>query len=234
MRKIDLQTTSSSFTTQPKKGIKLMITRRIFWALIATGMMLTSTTAVNAQWVDREDLMRITKAGEGTQVTKSPASSNESSAALVQAETAPAVREADQGGPPKKKAIVGSWLETVTFSGGARPPLKSINTFIEDGNLVVADQGNVTTEPPAVFSAGHGAWVHLGGRTFAWTVLELISDLNGNLFGTLKVRGQYTVNKSGNSYSGQFKAEITDTAGNLIFSIEGTNEGQRIQVEPLP
>ncbi len=100
MRKIDLQTTSSSFPTQPKKGIKLMITRRIFWALIATGMMLTSTTAVNAQWVDREDLMRITKAGEGPQVTKSPASSNESSAALVQAETAPAVREADQGGPP--------------------------------------------------------------------------------------------------------------------------------------
>ncbi len=234
MRKIDLQTTSSSFTTQPKKGIKLMITRRIFWALIITGMMLISTTAVNAQWVNREDLMRLSKGGGGTQVTKSPASSNESSAALVQAETAPAVQEADQGGPPKKKAIVGSWLETVTFSGGARPPLKSLNTFIEDGNLVVADQGNVTTEPPAVFSAGHGAWVHLGGRTFAWTVLELISDLNGNLFGTLKVRGQYTVNKSGNSYSGQFKAEITDTAGHLIFSFEGTNEGQRIQVEPLP
>jgi len=237
MRKIDLQTTSSSFTTQPKKGVKLMITRRIFWALIATGMMLTSTTAVNAQRVNREDLMRITKAGEGTQVTKSPASSNESSAALVQAETAPAVQEADQGGPPKKKAIVGSWLETVTFSGGARPPLKSLSTFTADGGLVVADQGNVTTEPPeraAVFSAGHGAWVHLRGRTFAWTILELISDFNGNLSGILKVRGQYTVNKSGNSYSGQFKAEITDTAGNLIFSGEGTNEGQRIQVEPLP
>ncbi len=238
MRKIDLQTTSSSFTTQPKKGVKLMITRRIFWALIATGMMLTSTTAVNAQRVNREDLMRISKGGGGTQVTRSPTSSNESGAAMVEAAAASLAQEAEQGGLPKKKAIVGSWLETVTFSGeGAPPPLKSLSTFTADGGLVVADQGNVTTEPPeraAVFSAGHGAWVHLRGRTFAWTVLELISDFNGNLSGILKVRGQYTVNKSGNSYSGQFKAEITDTAGNLIFSGEGTNEGQRIQVEPLP
>ena len=234
MRKIDLQASSSSFPTQPKKGVILMITRRIFWALMITAVMLTSTTAVKAQWVSRADLMRLSKGGDGTQVTRSAATSNESSAAMVEATAASLAQEADQGGLPNKKAIVGSWLETVTFSGGARPPLKSLNTFIEDGNLVVADQGNVTTEPPAVFSAGHGAWVHLRGRTFAWTVLELISDLNGNLFGTLKVRGQYTVNKSGNSYSGQFKAEITDTAGNLIFSFEGTNEGQRIQVEPLP
>ncbi len=228
MRKIDLQTTTSSFPTQAKKGLKLMITRRILWALMITAIMIISTTAVKAQRVNREDLMRISKGRDGTQVTTSPASSNESNAAMMQA--AAAAQLADQG--PKKEAIVGSWLETVTFSGGgAPPPLKSLVTFIADGILVVADQGNVTTE--TVFSAGHGAWVHLGGRTFAWTVLELISDLNGNLLGTLKVRGEYTVNESGNSYSGQFKAEIADTAGNLIFSVEGTNEGHRIQVEPL-
>ena len=233
MRKIDLQTTSSSFPTQPKKGIKLMITRRIFWALVATGMMIISTTAVNAQRVNREDLMRIREGSDGTEVTRSPASSSESRAAMVEAAAASLTQEADQGGPPERQAIVGSWLETVTFSGGVRPPLKSLVTFFADGNHVVADQGNVTTEPPTVFSAGHGPWVHLGGRTFAWTVLELISDLNGNLLATLKVRGQYIVNESGNSYTGHFKAEVSDTAGHLLFSVEGTNEGQRIQVEPL-
>jgi hypothetical protein len=233
MRRIDLQTTSSSFPTQPKKGTKLMITRRIFWTLIGTGMMIISTTAVNAQRVNREDLMRISKGGDGTQVTTLPAISNESSAALVEAAAASLAQEADQGGPPKKQAIVGSWLETVTFSGGVRPPLKSLSTMTADGGFVVADQGSVTTEPPTVFSAAHGAWVHLGGRTFAWTVLELISDLSGNLLATLKVRGQYIVNESGNSYTGQFKAEVADTAGNLLFSVEGTNAGQRIQVEPL-
>jgi len=233
MRKIDLQTTSISFPTQPKKGMKLMITRRIFWALITTGIMIISTTAVNAQRVNREDLMGINKGGDGTQVTTSPTRSNEGSAAMVEVAGASQAQESDQGVLPKKKAIVGSWLETVTFSGeGAPPPLKSLVSFIADGVLVVADQGNVTTE--TVFSAGHGAWVHLGGRKFAWTVLELISDLNGNLVGTLKVRGQYTINQSGNSYSGHFQAEITDTDGNLLFSSEGTNEGHRIQVEPLP
>ena len=232
MRKIDLQTTSSSFT-QPKKGIKLMITKRILWALIAAGMMIISTTAVNAQRVNREDLMRISRGGDGTQVTTSPATSNESSAAMVEAAAASLAQEADQGEPPKKQAIVGSWVETVTFSGGARPPLKALCTMTADGGFVCADQGNVTTDPPTVFSPAHGAWVHLGGRTFAWTVLELISDLSGNLLATLKVRGQYIVNESGNSYTGQFKADIADTAGNLLFSVEGTNAGQRIQVEPL-
>jgi len=228
MRKIDLQTTSSSFPTQPKMGVKLMITKRIYWALMITAMMIISTTVVKAQRINREDLMRITKGGESNRVTTSPTRSNESNKAMMQA--AAAAQQANQG--PKKEDIVGSWLETVTFSGvSAPPPLKSLVTFIPDGSLVVADQGNVTTE--IVFSAGHGAWVHLGGRTFAWTVIELISDLNGNLLGTLKVRGQYTVNESGNSYSGQFQAEIADTAGNLIDSAEGTNEGQRIQVEPL-
>ena len=69
MRKIDLQASSSSFPTQPKKGVILMITRRIFWALMITAMMLTSTTAVKAQWVSRADLMRLSKGGDGTQVT---------------------------------------------------------------------------------------------------------------------------------------------------------------------
>ena len=134
-----------------------------------------------------------------------------------------------------KKAIVGSWIETVTFSGpGAPPPLKSLVTFAADGTLTVADQGNVNTLAGQLFSAGHGSWEAQGGRTFAWTVLEIISDLSGNQIGTLKVRGSYTVDESGNAYSGVFFAEVKDTSGNLLFSAAGTNAGQRIQVEALP
>lgn len=132
-----------------------------------------------------------------------------------------------------KKAIVGSWIETVTFSGpGAPPPLKSLVTFSADGTLTVADQGNVNLSGGTVFSAGHGSWVAQGERTFSWTVIELISDLDGNLIGTLKVRGTYTVDDAGNSYAGVFKAEV-DIFGSVL-SVDGTNEGARIQVEPLP
>ena len=225
MRDTNLSTMSSRFSAQ------------IFGASMITGMlvsiMLISTTAVKAQWINREALTRLSKGGTGNPVT-SPARSNKRSEARTQA-PASVIQQAALNGLPKKKAIVGTWLETVTFSGeGAPPPLKSLGTYTEDGNIIVADQGNDTTALPFVFSPGHGAWVHLNGRTFAWTVIEMVTDLSGNLIAILKVRGEHTVNESGNEYTGQFRAEIFDLVGNLISSVEGTNQGQRIQVEPLP
>jgi hypothetical protein len=137
-------------------------------------------------------------------------------------------------GSPKKKSIIGSWMETVTLSVPGNPSFKSLNTFTADGGLIVADQGNVNLGANTLYSAGHGSWVALEGRTVAWTILELVADLNGNPMGLLKVSGRYTVDESGNSYSGNFKAEQVDVVGNLVFSVEGTNEGHRIDVEPLP
>jgi hypothetical protein len=133
---------------------------------------------------------------------------------------------------PKQTALVGSWLETVSFPPETgRPPLKSLGSFHVDGTMVCSDQGAVTTEPPSVFTSCHGVWTHLKDRTFAYTSFELISDLNGNLVGHLKVRGTYTVSPSGNEYNGTSFAQIRDTDGNVLFSVDVTNTGQRIQVE---
>jgi hypothetical protein len=134
----------------------------------------------------------------------------------------------------KKKALVGSWLETVTFPPeSGRPPLKSLSSYHDDETMVCSDQGALTTEPPTVFSSCHGVWTHLEKRTFAYTAFELISDLSGNLLGYLKVRGILTVSQSGNEYNGTSFAEVLDTDGNVLFSVDVTNAGQRIQVEPL-
>lgn len=197
------------------------------------GIMLIPTTSVRAQRVNREDLTRLSK-GRGGPVTIAAARPNERSEARTQVPES-LIQGAGLNGLPKKKSIVGTWLETVTFSGGgAPPPFRSLGTYTEDGNVVVADQGNDTTVLPFVFSPGHGAWVHVDGRTFAWTVMELVTDLSGNLIATLKVRGQHTVNEPGDEYTGQFIAELFDPVGNLFSSVEGTNQGQRIHVEPLP
>jgi hypothetical protein len=141
--------------------------------------------------------------------------------------------EPGQDGSPNKKALVGSWLETVTFPPeSGRPPLKSLGSFHADGTMECSDQGSVSTAPPpSVFTSCHGAWTHLEDRRFAYTALELISDLSGNLVGYLKVRGIYTVAESGNEYTGVSFAEIRDTGGNVLFSVEVTNVGTRIQVE---
>ena len=46
----------------------------------------------------------------------------------------------------RKKSIVGSWVETVTFNNG-RPDLKSLVSFHAVGTMVSSDQGSVTLGP---------------------------------------------------------------------------------------
>jgi len=139
---------------------------------------------------------------------------------------------AQSGGTPNKKALTGSWVETVTFPPeSGRPPLKSLVSFHGDGIMTYSDQGTVTMEPPTVFSSGRGVWRHLERRTFGYTALGLISDLSGNLVGYLKTRGIYTMSQSGNDYSGTTFAEVLDADRNVLFSVEVTNVGRRIQLE---
>lgn len=130
--------------------------------------------------------------------------------------------------------VIGSWLETVTVSGG--PTFKSLATYTADGAFVSHDQGSVVTDPlfPHVFSASHGVWVHQGNRTFTATFLQLISDLNGALLYVNTVRETLTLSKSRDAYRVVWTAEFTDPAGNPIVSFEGTSEGQRIKARPLP
>jgi hypothetical protein len=139
----------------------------------------------------------------------------------------------DVAAAPNKKVLVGSWLETVTFPPETgRPSLKSLGTFHADGTMMCSDQGGVTTTPPpSVYSSCHGVWTHLYKRTFAYTSLVLISDLSGNLAGYLKVRGVYTVSPSGNHYTGTSFAQVLDPDGNVLFAVNVTNAGRRIQID---
>jgi hypothetical protein len=137
-----------------------------------------------------------------------------------------------------RHSLVGSWLETVTFPPDIRPPAKALSTFHADGTITISDQGSVTTSGPmqGVFTAGHGVWKHIGGRRYAYTQLELISDLTGNLVGYLKVRGILIVSRSGNKWDDGSKsfAEILDTDGHVLFSVWVTNTAQRIHLELPP
>jgi hypothetical protein len=207
-----------------------MMNRKAFCALLAAGMTVVSIGVVSAQWLDRETLNRMVPGTAGSRVAKSPLRS-----------TAAAPRTAMQ----TANSLVGSWLETVTFPPeSGRPPQQGLVTFHHDGTLAVYDQGNVTVAlvppdgPPtgvtgAVFSAGNGAWTQLNRRMFAYTQLELISDLNGTLIGYLKVRGTYTL-ESKNEYSGESLAQVLDTDNNVLFSVSVENKGERITVEELP
>jgi hypothetical protein len=128
-------------------------------------------------------------------------------------------------------ASVGKGAFLVTEELALEERLKSRGTFHDDGTMVCSDQGAVTLDPPAVFTSCHGAWTHQEQRQFAYTALELISDLSGNLVGYLKVRGTYVVSQSGNEYTGTTLAQVLDPDGVVLFSVSVTNAGERIQVE---
>jgi len=166
-------------------------------------------------------------------------------AAIAQAQTAVGVPDmaAAQGSSPgglvdlsrrHDDAIVGSWLETISVTGG--PTFKSLSTFTSDGAFISHDQGSVITDPafPHVFSSGHGAWAHQGGRTFTTTFLQLISDLSGGLLYVNTVRQTVSLSTSRDAFRVVWTAEFTDAAGNPVASFQGTSEGRRIKARARP
>jgi hypothetical protein len=137
-----------------------------------------------------------------------------------------------------RKALAGSWLMTVTITGG--PTFKSLVTFAQDGSLVSDDQGSVllTDSFSRVFSAGHGVWEHQARRNFSTTTLQLISGVQGtgvgDLIALLTTRATLTLDASHDRLFGVLTAEFRDSAGNPLNSFDGTIEGERIEFEPLP
>ena len=113
----------------------------------------------------------------------------------------------------------GSWLYTVTIPGFT---FQGIETYSAGGGYTETDQ--LSFNPLAVASAGHGAWQMTGARTFNLTYLNLTFDgfSSGNPTGTLKVRQTTTLSKSGNSYTGAGDFTYYDLDGNPIPSISGT------------
>ena len=113
----------------------------------------------------------------------------------------------------------GSWLYIVTIPGYT---FQGIETYSAGGGYTEADQ--LSFNPVAVASAGHGAWKMTGERTFNLTYLNLTFDSfsSGNPNGTLEVRQTTRIDKNGNSYTGSGDYIYYDLDGNPIPSISGT------------
>jgi len=209
--------------------------KRIVRASMTTALVVLSITIAEGRHSTREPVQRPDHGGTASPAAAVRASAFENNAKLQQT---PGVLEASQGGfdisTRNKRALVGSWLDTVTVTGG--PTFRSLATYADDGVLTGDDQGSVVTAPPFpnVGSTHHGVWVHQDGRTFSTTFLSMISDLNGNLVYLNKVRETITMSKSGNAYHGVWKGELSNPAGTLVIPYEGTVASRRIQVEPLP
>src|SRR5262249_23633491 len=130
------------------------------------------------------------------------------------------------------------WEETITFPPGPSPgPQKAMVSFHVDETEAASGQGGVMLNlpPGSVNTDSFGAWVQLDWHTFGYTDQAVISDLGGSLTGFFKVRGIYTLDGSGNRYTGRSYFEFLD-AHHKPTGVAGwvCNEGVRISVEQPP
>jgi hypothetical protein len=127
--------------------------------------------------------------------------------------------------------IEGAWVITIT--GGVGTPslpswYRALATFTRDGGLI-------ETITDHSISTGHGRWAKGHGQEFALTTLLFRFDGAGNFLGTLKARGNVTLDKTGDEFtSDAYLFEFFDPDGNLVTSGVGKGHGTRIVVQPLP
>jgi hypothetical protein len=139
----------------------------------------------------------------------------------------------------RTKSLIGSWQETFTFVGGPQDGRigKGLGNYNDDGTLIGSEGGTITFDPDpqkaSVSSDDVGAWKQTEWNTFVYTSYSLFSDFNGNVVGSLKVRGTYKLGPSGDTYSGYSYYEGTIT-GVPPFSGFVINKGVRTRVEPPP
>lgn len=136
--------------------------------------------------------------------------------------------------------LVGSWLVSVSVEGrapGAGLPsdVTSLVTYFGDGNVLVANAGQLPPLPPGsglFFTEGHGQWVATGNSSAESSFVSLVLDQTGGLSSTNTAGTTVEVDASGNAYAGQFTIESTSSTGSAMGAQQASVEATRIQVAP--
>lgn len=137
--------------------------------------------------------------------------------------------------------LVGSWLVSVSVEGqapGAGLPadVNSLVTYFADGNVLVANAGQLPPLPPGsglFFTEGHGQWVATGERSAEASWTSLVLDQTGGLSSTITASGATAeVDASGNTYAGRASVESTSSTGSNMGAQQVTIGATRIQATP--
>lgn len=127
------------------------------------------------------------------------------------------------------KALVGTWVATVTPTGPDAPaPFPSLLTFMADGTALFSAAGPPI---PALGNPGHGAWIRIGDRTFAATFVQLTFADVMHQDGSLKLSLTIQLNEKLDELTTQDQARIFDLEGNELVTLGGSQRGKKLQVE---
>src|SRR5262249_37299770 len=138
---------------------------------------------------------------------------------------AQSVSDNNNGGGGQR--LEGVFLVNVAFDAGGPPPSMLIREFTPNGGVV---------GPQASLLGGIvcGEGVRTGDHQFAFTNVSFNYASAGPVSGTLKAVGSLTLNNEGNEFTGRFRVQSFDLAGNLLTSFTASAAGKRIQIEQFP
>ena len=156
-----------------------------------------------------------------------------SAGAALSLTTAPAT--ALQGQSLAGHPLVGSWLLTGTFDIGLTVAATSIAGA--DGSLIIVfppvevdPRGQVRLRGPAV-----GAWEAVDDRTGRYTVVHVLSDLDGGYLGTMTIDGESVIGDDGKTLADTDSKRLLtlrDPANAIIAEVPGASvtslSGRRI------
>lgn len=131
-----------------------------------------------------------------------------------------------QPSPRSGQTLEGAWNAAIVFQAQGLPPCAPAPTlFTSDGTMTAescyASEGT-----------GYGAWAHTANNDFAITFIGNSFGPDGTVAATYKVRASVALGPTRNTFTGSFKTEFFDLAGNLVGSVTGTISAVRIAVEP--
>jgi hypothetical protein len=139
-----------------------------------------------------------------------------------------ALRGAARAQSRGSNAIEGVWRIVVTTGAGAPPGIPA-----QFESLITYAAGGTLLEANGVFAPAHGIWEYAGGNVFDATWTRILYDAQGQVSGTNKQRVRARV-ISENEYEHETRAEIYNTAGQLLRSWPATARGHRVVLDPLP
>lgn len=147
------------------------------------------------------------------------------------------------GQAPQAGSFVGSWLVTLPDEPTANgAPRMALLTATSDGIVLSSDTPTSPVMPgqgpPGVSrtyaTSGFGAWGQSGDQE-EFTFYEIDFDDAGNVIDIVKITASGSVSTDGNGWSGQYRVEIDDPSGNVIFASPGAvGRAQATRITPQP
>ena len=133
--------------------------------------------------------------------------------------------DSDEHGRNERRTLTGNWMVTATRLTplpGQAPTFLSLNTYFEDGNLLVENNtGNIT-------STARGNWERTGRQQFTQSFVFFRFDVARNYLGTGRVRSTITLSEDGSEFQSDIVSQIYDVSGNLLSTAGLSGVAQRL------